>query len=283
METLNENEHRSSTEIRGWHEMRSSEDKTDLYIERIMTTKVRFYDDAFKGDLKKFCKDRNITYLPSKNDPSSCYKLSGNRFQKEKIQESQKVDVKDYVFDNAIREKFEAHKVLFVFRKTELAGIIHFCDYNRDPVSIYAYALLLKFERNLRELLISHNLTNRDMLDFFEKHRRNPYYSSKVDEFNEPQNRMKMRELEPFQMFDLKDLICLLNSKKVYRVPVAINDDLRNTIMHTKNVVRHENYEKSGLIYNVASFSKFFYLINLLRSESEKVPERIRRAATMKK
>lgn len=255
--------------------MRSLEDKTNLRIERIMTTEVLFYDDAFREDCKTFCRNRNITYLPSRTDPNSCYELVGNGFQKEKIEESQKVDVKDYVFDNRIREKFEAHRVLFVFRKDEIAGIVHFCDYNRDPVSIYAYALLLKFERNLRELLISRGLTNRDMLGFFEKHKKNPYYSSKLDESNEAENQEKMKELEPFQMFDLKDLICLSNSKKVYTVPVAINDDLRNTIMHTKNVIRHENYEKSDLIYDIASFSKFLDLVNLLRLECDKVSEKI--------
>lgn len=259
--------------------MASSDIDIDLCFDKIMTTKVLFYDDVFKEDCKMFCERRNITYLPSKKNYSSCHKLDGDEFKKMRIEESQRVDVKDGMFGNSILEKFEKHHVLFVYRKNEISGVVHFCDYNRNPVCVYVYALLLEFERKLRELLISHGLNNNDMLDFFgkhaEKHKKNGHYSRKAEEYRKIETQLKMKDLEPFQMFDIKDLIDLLNSKGIYEVPMAINDVLRNAIMHAKNVVRHKDYESSGLIYDFESFREFFRLVNSLRSGIDEVSKEI--------
>lgn len=263
--------------------MSLSEIEESLCFDKIMTSEVLFYDDAFNEDCKKFCKKRNITYLPCKKDERFCYKLVDDKFKKKRITESQKVNVKEYVFQASVVEKFQKHHVLFVHRNSGIAGVVHFCDYNRNPVSVYGYALLLEFEKKLRKLLVSNGLNNNDMLTFFLKktmtsRRRNDkmYYGNKVSFFQHEENQAKMKELEPFQTFYLKDLIDLLNSKNIYKVPGAINDDLRNTIMHSKNVVKHENYVGSRLIYNFSSFRKFIEIIKLLQLESEKVSKQIR-------
>lgn len=41
----------------------------------------------------------------------------------------------------------EKHHVLFAYRDNEVAGVIHFSDYNRNPVFVKIYALLLEFEK----------------------------------------------------------------------------------------------------------------------------------------
>jgi hypothetical protein len=191
------------------------------------------------------------------------------------IGESQRVDVKDGIFGDSILEKFERHHVLFAYRKSGIGGVVHFCDYNRNSVCVYVYALLLEFERKLREVLISHGLDNDDMLDFFDKHvekqKKNRYYARKAEEYRKTEIKSKMKELEQFQMFDMKDLIDLLNSRGIYKVSMAINDVLRNAIMHAKNVVRHKDYESSHLIYDFESFGEFFRLVNSLRSEIDEV------------
>jgi len=255
--------------------MNLSEIEASLCFEKIMTSKVLFYDDNFNEDCKKFCKKRNITYLPWKKDTNFCYKLLDDTFKKEMITESQKVDVKDYVFQSSVVEKFREHQVLFVHRKTGIAGVVHFCDYNRNPVSVYGYALLLEFERKLRKILVSNGLNNDDMLDFFLKHNDDRYYLDKAKSFKKAENQAKRKELEPFQTLYLKDLIGLLNFKKIYRVPDAINDNLRAAIMHSQNAVKHKDYENSRLIYSFTSFCEFFELINLLKSESENVSKHI--------
>lgn len=256
--------------------------EASLCFDKIMTSEVLFYDDSFDEDCKKFCKKRNITYLPWKKDERFCYKLVDDEFKKKRITESQKVNVKEYVFQASVVEKFRKHQVLFVHRNLDIAGVVHFCDYNRNPVSVYGYALLLEFERKLRKLLVSNGLNDDDMLYCFSEkkmtsRRRNGkrYYGNKLSSCQQEENQAKMKELEPFQTFYLKDLIDLLSFKKIYKVPSAINDNLRNTIMHSKNVVKHENYVASRLIYNFPSFRKFVEIIESLQLESERVSKQI--------
>ena len=245
-----------------------------------MTKEVLFYCDEFKEDCKAFCKEREITYLPCKKDFGLCYTVEGDGFKERKIDASQRVDINDKIFDNSIREKFEKYQVLFVFMNENLQGVAHFCDYNRNPVSIYVYSLLLDFERKLRELLISNGLDNIDMITFFKRQVKNNkenkwFYSKKVKDYGKPEKQKEMKELEPFQTFFLKDLIDLLHYKELYEVPVAINQGLRTPIMHAKNVVRHDDYDNSVLIYNFKSFCHFLELVDSLRLESENVSKKI--------
>ena len=262
--------------------MSLSEIERSLCFDEIMTSEVLFYLDAFDEDCKKFCKKRNITYLPWRRDERFCYELVDDKFKKKRIAKSQKVNVKEYVFQASVVEKFQKHQVLFVYRNSDIAGVVHFCDYNRNPVSVYGYALLLEFEKKLRRLLVSNGLNNGDMLAFFSKKRDNfskgndkSYYGRKTKFFQKAENQAQMKELEPFQMFYLKDLTDLLDYKNIHTVSNAINDDLRNTIMHSKNVVKHEDYATSRLIYNFESFYKFTDLIKLLQLESERVSKQI--------
>lgn len=246
----------------------------DVCFNKIMTSDVLFYGDAFKEDCKTFCNKRNITYLPSGNNANVCYKLDGGEFKKKGIEESQRVEVTDKIFDNSILDKFRRHHVLFVYRNNKIAGIVHFCDYNRDSVFLNIYPLLLQFERELRKLLISHGLRNEDMIEFFKNHSGKEHYPEKFEHYTSEKIQKGMKELEPFQAFDLKDLIGLVNSKDILRMSENICD-LRNHIMHVKNIVKHKNYEISSLIYSFESFDRFFRLIRNLGPEIERVSKAI--------
>lgn len=246
-----------------------------LCFEDIMTSEVLFYAKEFDRDCKTFCINRNITYLPWMKDASYCYKLCGNGFKKKRIMDSQSVGIKENIFQISVIEKFRKHRVLFVYRKSGIAGVVHFCDYNRDPVSIYAYAVLLELEKKLRNLLVSKGLKNDDMINFFLEHSNNRYYLESAEFYKKGENLAKMKEMEPFQFFCLKDLICLLNMKKIHKVPCEINDNLRNTIMHSKNVVKHKNYVESKLIYDFKSFLEFIEMIRLIIRENAKISNKI--------
>jgi hypothetical protein len=226
------------------NDLKESENQIKLSFDKIMTSDVVFYDDSFEAECAKYCQERYITYLPSLEDFDICYRFADRKFQEERIDESQKVSVDDDIFDKSVIKKFEAHQVLFVFEKNELVGVVHFCDYNRNPVSIYIYSLLLAFEKGVRELLIQNGLHNEDMIEFLH---------SKMKE--------EMKELEPFQTFYLMNLIKLTNSKKILELSESVNY-IRNIIMHAKNPVKHEDYEVAGLIYNIESFKKFFDSFN---------------------
>lgn len=235
-----------------------SEIQIKLSFGKIMTSDVVFYDDSFEAECAKYCQERNITYLPSLDDFDICYKFADSKFLKKRIDKSQKVNADDDIFDKSVIKKFEKHQVLFVFEKNELVGVVHFCDYNRNPVSIYIYSLLLAFEKGLRELLIQNDLGNEDMIEFLHS-----------------KNKEEMNELEPFQTFYLKNLIKLANSKKILKLSESIND-IRSIVMHAKNPVRHEDYEIAGLIYNIRSFKKFFESIKLFQPELRRVINKIR-------
>jgi hypothetical protein len=67
----------------------------ELCFERIMTKEVLFYSGEFKDECKIFCKERNITYLPCKNDYDECYTLEGDKFKQKKFEKSQRVCITD--------------------------------------------------------------------------------------------------------------------------------------------------------------------------------------------
>ena len=252
--------------------LNESEIKIKLSFGKIMTSDVVFYDDSFEAECAKYCRKRNITYLPSLDDFDLCYRFFDNKFQEERIDESQKVSVDDDIFDKSVVEKFEAHQVLFVFEKKELVGVVHFSDYNRNSVFIYTYSLLLAFEKGLRELLICSRLGNEEMMEFFKGNQENnDYYKKQFEYYSDPKIKEDMKELETFQAFYLKDLIGLTNSKKILKISESVNNDIRNIVMHAKNPVRHEDYEVADFIYNIESFKKFFESIKLLQPELRRV------------
>jgi hypothetical protein len=242
-----------------------------ICFDRIMTDEILFYDSAFEQDCKVFCQRRNITFLPSKKDCNVCYNLVGEEFRERQIEESQRVEAKSEIFDATVLGKFRKHHVLFVYEKSEIVGVVHFCDYNRDPVFLNLYPLLLRFERKLRGLLTSSGLQDEDMLKFFEAHAKDdPFYKDRFNRFRDSKIEKKMKELEPFQMFDLKDLIALANSRKILKIPETIND-VRNTIMHSKNVVKHRDYEVANLIYDFDSFQNFFNSVKQIKLKIKEI------------
>jgi len=243
----------------------------DIHFDKIMTRKILFYNTASKEDCRVFCNRRNITFLPSKKHSNVCYSLADDEFMERYIEESQRVKATNGIFDDLVLKKFEKHHVLFVYGKNKIIGVVHFCDYNRDPVFISIYPLLLKLERKLRMLLISYGLKNEDMLKFFEEHaERNRYYSQKLESFKSSKVQKEMGELEPFQAFDLKDLIALATSRKILKISETINN-LRNTIMHAKNIVKHRDYEVAHLIYDFASFEDFFKSVKQLKPKIKEI------------
>lgn len=251
--------------------LNESDIKIKLHFDRIMTSQVLFYDNSFEAICMNYCQERYISYLPSLDNFDICYRFADRKFQEERIDESQKVSVDDDIFDKLVVEKFEAHQVLFVFEKNELVGVVHFSDYNRSPVFIYVYSLLLAFEKGLRELLIRIGLSNEDMIEFLELHQNeNDYYKKQLEYYSGSKIKDEMKELETFQMFYLKELIGLVNYKKILRLSESVNY-IRNIVMHAKNPVKYEDYEVAGLIYNIESFKKFFESIKSLQSELREV------------
>jgi len=241
----------------------------------IMTSEVIFYDPDYENKLKEFCKERNITYLPSLECDDKCYKLEKDKFKELDINSYQKVSVNDYIFDDTILEKFRKNHVLFVFDKNQLVGIIHFSDYNRNPVYVFLYQLILDFEKKLRNLLINSGLTNEDMIEFFNsKKNDDKYYADKFKKYTEREKKKEMKQLKPFQVFYLEDLIALINHHKILKLSGKVRK-VRNRIMHFVNPVKYRNYEKATLIYDFKSFEEFFKEVKIFFNQHKKVTNKL--------
>lgn len=246
----------------------------NISFNEIMTTKIFFYDDSSQEKCLKFCRDRNITNFPSLSDSDVCYKLVNDKFQRQQIDIKQKIDFDDNIFDEIVVEKFKAYEVLFVFRKDELVGVVHFSDYNKPPVFPYAYSLFLELEKSLRELLMLNNLRNEDMINFFEGHSSDKIYSDRFAWCETIQFKKGIKELSPFQGFYLTDLIALSNSRNILEIPVEIGE-LRNEIMHAKNFVKHKDYETANFIYDFKSFEILVKRVKLIQLQIRRVTNAI--------
>jgi hypothetical protein len=235
-------------------------------FEDIMTTEIYFSEDFSENEAAKFLKERDITYLPSRINNSYLYKLENNLLKPVKLEKDQRIDTEKSIFDKNVLGLFKKSEVLFVFSENKLVGVVHFCDYNREPVFIYGYSKILNFEKNLRNILIKHGLKNNDMKECFKAKADNIVFKKKYQDFD----KLPIKSSEPFQCCYLLDLISLLAHKKILKISHKVND-LRNYIMHGRNIVEHKNYEEANLIYDFHSFENIFNLITLFNEECEKV------------
>lgn len=232
-----------------------------LYISEIMTNSVIFYEKEQEQDLMAFCKERDITFLPSE-DFKHVYKVNSNNFEQMTMPENMKLHVGDEAFNLKTFEKFsENSTVKFVYQNEEIVGAFHFSDYNKNSAYVYLYAQILDFEKNLRDLL-SKDHTNEDLINRFKElveteksERRRKLYENKVHMFE------KKRELiensKPFEHFDITELISFANNKLKLKINQELIKDLRNKIMHFKQNIQNKEGRFDSLLFDFASFDHF--------------------------
>ena len=245
-----------------------------IKIQDIMTKDVVYYDQGIKDKLKRYCKDRAITYLPGL-DLKNIYFLHNKVFEKQEIEKSLKVSPRLYCFNKALLKQFQkGEHILFVFDQDLIVGIIHFSDYNRAKVYTYLYELIANLERDLRKLLVLNNINNNDMLKFFKEHRNtDDVYKEKYDKFKDYGN--KFDKVGPFEFFDLSDLVSLCDDKDIVRIDHNILE-LRNKVMHSRSGIKIKVYEQDPIVYNFESFKNFFNEALKLHEEFRKVHNRLK-------
>ena len=252
-----------------------------IRISDIQTTDLLFFDPKFDAMMKdqsfKFCRDRDIDCLPALNDVNKVYIRDEKSlsFREEEVTADRKLDGNSNIFDKHLLQRFSVQPLLLVYSGTELTGVVHFSDYNRPLVSIYLYELFLDFEKNLRRLLRKHSLKNNDMIVYFEqkkskakKEKYIQFYEEKILQSND--NLRRNPKLQQFEVFYLKDLIALINHRKI----ISLRDEvfeLRNSVMHAHELVNMDNPEADDLIYNFASFQNFFRLADILHQDYRRV------------
>jgi len=245
-----------------------------IKIKDIMTKDVMYYDSEIDDELKKYCREKDITYLPSL-DLKKVYFLHPEVFENKEIKKSLKIAPQLYVFDEGLLKKFQRGKhILFIFKQKLIVGIIHFSDYNRIEVYTYLYELIANLERDLRKLLISMKFNNCDMLKFFKEHADgDKVYKEKYNKFKDYSD--KFNKVGPFEFFDLSDLVALCEGKDILRIDHEIYE-LRNKVMHSRSGVNNKDYEQNPLIYNFESFKDFFSKAIILQVEFRKIHNRVK-------
>jgi len=251
-------------------------------IADIQTTDLLYYDDQKIADCYSFCKGRNIDCLPVIGNPSTFFQRNkeAEEFDQNELTEDRWIHAYAFLFRPDLLERFKNQPIQFVFTHGELTGVVHFSDYNSSAVSIYLYDQIAKYERSLRQLAVLEKLENKDMRDYFESNSKEPRVKNKDRKFFEKRlnlyssKQKEMLKVEEFQVFYLDDLIGLLEFRNVIQLDDSVVK-LRDMIMHANSLIGMVDVHTDDLIYDIASFDRFFRRALALLSDSKRVHNRI--------
>jgi hypothetical protein len=253
-------------------------------IADIQTTELIYYDADYLAECYSFCEERDIDCLPAVDDPDAYYQRNDDSqsFDKRTITPDRRLDANMYVFKPDLLECFHEHPLQFVFEHGTLTGVVHFSDYNRDMVSTYLYAQLVSYERELRELLISHYLTNDDMADHLRSVANNgkkpqntrDIYERNLRRFEQERETPEFKRYPEFQTFYLKELQELARKQQVIALDAKVGQ-LRNQIMHAKDSVNMVDARTPDYIYELETFENFFTLVQTLLKDGRRIHSRL--------
>lgn len=251
-------------------------------IADIQTTDLLYYDEQKIADCYSFCKGRNIDCLPVIGNPSTFFQRNNEaeKFDQNELTEDRWTDANTFLFRPDLLERFKNQPIQFVFTHGELTGVVHFSDYNSSVVGIYLYEQIAKYERGLRQLAVLKELKNEDMQAYFEsnskesrvKNRDERFFKKRLNYFSTKKN--EMLKVEEFQVFYLDDLIGLLGFRDVIQLDDSVVK-LRDMIMHASRLIEMVDVHTDDLIYDNASFKRFFKRTLALLSDSKRVYNRI--------
>ena len=256
-------------------------------VSQICIRDLIFYSAEKHEEVLQFCADNAITFVPS-SDRISCYKLVNGEFVLFRdIPDELICFPTDFIFTDGMIEKFRNgnhDEVLFVMEDDLIKGVVHIVDYNNDNLYVEIFRMLLKFENNLRQLLIKSGYTNNDFMKWMgEKAKYNKYYEVSYDKMMQQHAVEKRENSNPFQTFLLRDLVMFATIKKLFDRN-EINLDkitiLRNWIAHSKDVISinpnsdHPVYNIEGLKVFISSVRAFFRSYDYLEMKLNEVSGR---------
>lgn len=245
----------------------------------IQTTDLVYYDADFEDACLSFCEQRDIDCLPCLTKSTLFFRKTITGFQEEDLTVDRLVDSQTQIFDPRMLERFDADPILFVTTNGYLSGVVHFSDYNKPVINTYLFNLISSYERALRKLLCLYDLSNDDMLYYFQsvledtkngKEKRDAY--SKLNGYKEDFNRN--HKMPAFECFFLLDLIHLAGYRKIISVSLSTNS-LRNSVMHAHEQVSLDDAYRGDFIYTFDSFEKFFNKVKALLEDYKKVNNKI--------
>lgn len=240
-----------------------------MMIRDICVRDLYFYEEEKTEDLVQFCKEKSISYIPAK-DRKSCWRLSGTKFVHiPKLPKSLICQPQDPIFSGTTLEKFEKDnhdEVMFVVEDNLIKGIVHIVDYNNTDLFVELYRMLLKFENNVRDLLLKHHLKNADFIDWIKQKGKKNYFYNDLYKKSQQENEIEKRKnANTFQTFYLKDLLLFARSKEYIRFSNVELDDIsevRNWVAHSKDATAIKINSKHT-VYNIEGLKNF---INMTKS-----------------
>ena len=243
-------------------------------IDDIMTTGLVYFDDAIKEECAHFCEVRHIEFLPALDSNSHYYEFlkETKTFERKEIPQEMKINHDAPALCEETFEQFSKAPLLIVYKQNEIQGLIHFCDYNRNPIKMYFYERISEYEKNLRSFLVLQGLNNKDMHDFFAKYPKNQEYERNLKEYLEKEAEIKIST--PFAFFTINHLVGLINSRNLMHLPEI--KELRNVTMHPiKRYITLKNYQNQNLEFNYDTFEIFKKECLQLKINNRKVENRI--------
>ena len=232
-------------------------------IANIANFKPIYYEPQNEEMLIAYCNKNGFSHLPSK-DKRSVYKLVNNQFEEKRLEGVYTVNASDFIFDHSTIRKFEEpnpNEIHFIVERGHIKGMVHIVDYNNIYINVELFKALLKFESNLRQLLIDHDLDNEDFITWVADKatlKDNSYWHRKKN--NLLNNRKQMKYANLFQTFSIRDLLHFAQHKNI--LPLSdreIDDvsDIRNSLAHNKDVTSQMDALDGSIVYDFYGLKVF--------------------------
>lgn len=233
-------------------------------ITDIGITDIIFFNNTKNQELVGFCRQNGISYLPARNR-ETIYKLNEESFIETTLKEEFIVNPYDRIFDLETLQKFEKvdhNEIRFIVENGKIKGVVHIVDYNNEFLTVELYRAYFRFENFIRQILILNGKSNADLLSWLEskaaKDKPDGHWSRRYNQLLS--NSSAMMELNPFQLFYLRELLVFARKNKLLNIG---SDDLemvcmfRNDIAHSKDVTSQNVDETGMVIYNFENLKNF--------------------------
>lgn len=233
-------------------------------ISDIGITELIFFNKNKKQELIEFCIKNGISYLPARNR-EKLYKLYEGDFIQAPLENDFIVKPYDRIFDEDTLNKFENvdhNEIRFIVENAKIKGVVHIVDYNSEFLTVELYRAYFRFENFIRQILILNGKSNDDLLNWIElkskKEKNEGHWTKRYNQLLASQDAIK--ELNPFQLFYLKELLSFARKNNLIKVDAKDMDLVclfRNDIAHSKDVTSQNLDEKGSVVYNFENLKNF--------------------------
>lgn len=223
--------------------------KSDLEISDLMTDDVIYFGDEDEKDLAEFCEIRDIDYLPLK-ESFEVMEYDGEGFSRKSLLPDMILAPDSKIFDKKVIESFENNSsVKFVSSGDKIVGVIHFSDYNSKDLYIELYGVIHELEQNLRRFLEHKELNEKVNLE----------EDLEISNFN-PRDMALPLSTSNFssliKKIDNSDEIDIDFRQEKFTEKDYQIVELRNRVMHSKEMVLMQDSSKQELNFSEKSFKR---------------------------